>query len=61
MFRQGRAGKEEFFECQSSFLAFFRSVFITFVEKYFDLLVYKPVRVSITKKTGINILELFVD
>jgi len=32
-----------------------------FVEKYFDLLVYKPVQVPIAKKTGFNILELFVD
>jgi len=61
MFRQGRAGKEEFFECQSSYLACFRSVFITFVEKYFDLFVYKPVRVSIAKETGFSILELFVN
>jgi len=43
------------------FLIVFRSVFSTFVEKYFDLLVYKPVRVSIAKKTGLNILEFFVD
>jgi len=32
-----------------------------FVEKYFDLLIYKPVGVSIVKKTGFNILKFFVD
>jgi len=31
------------------------------LRKYFDLLVYKPVRVSIAKKAGFNILESFVD
>jgi len=36
------------------------SVFIT-IEKYFDLLVYKTVQVSIAKKTGLNILEFFLD
>jgi len=52
MFRQSRAGKEEeFFKCQLSFLVF-RSVFITFVEN-FDLFVYKPVQVSITKENRI--------
>ena len=62
-FHQGKACKEEFFEYQSSFLAcfFWRSVFITFVEKYFDLFVCKPVRVSITTKTGFNMLKFFVD
>jgi len=42
------------------FLLIFRSVFITFVEKYFDVFVYKPVRVSTAKETGFNILEFFV-
>jgi len=32
-----------------------------FVEKYFDLLVYKPVRVSSAKETGLNMLKFFVD
>jgi len=34
---------------------------MTFVKKYFYLPVYKPVRVSIAKKTGFNMLKLFVD
>jgi len=32
-----------------------------FVEKYFDLLVYKRVRVSIAKTTGFNMLTFFMD
>jgi len=32
-----------------------------FVEKHFDLFVYKAVRVSIAKETGFNVLELFVN
>jgi len=34
---------------------------MTFVKKYFYLPVNKPVRVSIAKKTGFNMLKLFVD
>ena len=37
------------------------SVFIMFVEKYFDLLIYKPVGVSIVKKTGFDMLKFSVD
>jgi len=39
----------------------FNRVFIKFVEKYFDLLVYESVRVSTAKKTGFNILKFIVD
>jgi len=61
-FHQGKACKEEFFEYQSSFLAcFLKECFITIVEKYFDLFVYKLVRVSIAMKTRFNMLKFFVD
>jgi len=61
MFHQGKACIEEFFEYQSSYLAcFLKECFITFVKKYFYLPVYKPVQVSIAKKTGFNMLKFFV-
>jgi len=38
-----------------------KEYFIPFVEKYFDLLVYKPVQVSIAKKTEFNSTFAFSD